>query len=65
MVMIGKKKNDTFHCGVMVGAKDGGLLKCVPCGFEIGGNGWDWFKWLCIRVGKMETNVWQRKRNGV
>ena len=49
----------------MVGAKDGGLLKCVPCGFEIGGNGWDWFKWLCIRVGKMETNVWQRKINGV
>ena len=22
-------KNDIVHCGVMLGAKDGGLLKCV------------------------------------
>ena len=36
--MIGKK-NDIFHCGVMVEANDRDLLKCVPCGFEIGGNG--------------------------
>ena len=62
--MTGKKKLYFSLCSYG-GSKGWRFVKSVPCGFEIGGNGWDWFKWLCIRVGKIETRVWPRKRNGV